>query len=103
MVILRLLGHFLSPTLNSIPDKAATLKPASSKTAVAKLTTVVLPLVPVMPTTFIFLDGKRYKKAPKSANDQWYQPSRNLGMNFLTKFLIIFSSYPILEKRGNLS
>ena len=83
MVILRVLGHSFSPILNLIPDKDATLKPASSKISVIKITTVVLPLVPVTPITFSFLEGKPYKQAPKNAKHQWCQPSKKEGINFL--------------------
>ncbi len=83
MVILRILDHSFSLILNLMPDKDATLNPASSKISAIKVTTVVLPLVPVTPMTFKFLEGNRYKQAPKKASPKWYQPSKKEGRIFL--------------------
>ena len=94
MVIFKVLGVSLSAILNLMEDKEATLKPASSKILIVKLTTVVLPLVPVMPITFMLLDGNPYKTAPKKASKKWYQLNKNPGINFLINPFIFLKKTP---------
>src|SRR3989344_9253383 len=87
IVMRNVLGQTFSPILNWIDDKEAVLNPAFSKIAIIKCTAVVLPLVPVTPITLIFRLGNLYKIAPKKDSFQWYQFIKNLGINFLSKFL----------------